>query len=68
MTTTEKKYQAGLAVGRSDLQRNGREWLQRNAATLVTLNMDEPNWLRGYCDALNELLTAAQDEQEVDRG
>lgn len=49
-----RKFQAGLAVGRSDLARNGYAWMARNVAALVRLAKDEPNWLRGYRAALED--------------
>ena len=57
MTKTMKavrKFTAGLAVGRSNLNRNGYAWMARNVATLIRLTKDEPNWLRGYRAALED--------------
>jgi len=52
--TAVRKFTAGLAVGRSDLNRNGYAWMARNVATLIRLTKDEPNWLRGYRAALED--------------
>ena len=49
-----RKFQAGLAVGRSDLARNGYAWMARNVAALVRLAKDDPDWLRGYRAALED--------------
>lgn len=49
-----RKFRAGLAVGQSDLARNGYVWMLRNVRTLVRFGSDEPNWLRGYRAALED--------------
>ena len=50
------KYVAGFDVGTSDINRNGIGWMMGNVRTLKRLNMDEPNWLEGYCWALEAAL------------
>lgn len=52
---SNRKYDAGMSVGKSDLARNGQQWCEANLEALHRISKDDPSWLAGYEDGVNAI-------------